>query len=154
MKRRILTVGLVLFALWPLAQHVLVRSQGADPWRLFGWAMYCVPGPMKTVRVVEVARDGRSVVLDPRSYDPADQHEVDVFRIRRQGLGRLEGGDTLAAYMLERHPDWEAVALPVLTLSLDRETAHTRVDILQATWWRDGSRDVVELPIDVFKAEP
>ena len=154
MKRRILSVGLVLFALWPLAQHALVRSQGVDPWRLFGWAMYCVPGPMKTVRVVEVSRDGRFAVLDPQRYDADDQSAVDVFRIRRQGLGRLESGDTLAASMLERHPDWDGVALPVLTLSLERDSAHTRIDIQQDTWWRDGSRGGFEATPEIFSAEP
>ena len=154
MKRRILSVGLVLFALWPLAQHALVRTQGVDPWRLFGWAMYCVPGPMKTVRVVEVSRDGRFQVLDPERYDAAGQHAVDVFRIRRQGLGHLETGDDLAAHMLERHPEWEGVALPVLTLSLERSSARTRVDVVQATWWRGGSRDSFEVPLAVFAVEP
>ena len=150
MKRRLLGGFLVLFALWPLVQHALVRSQDVDPWRLFGWAMYCVPGSMKTVRVVEVSRAGRFAVLDVGGYDDELQPVVDSFRIRRQSLGQLASGDALARFVLERHPDWEGVALPVLTVSLDPETALTRHDVDQATWWRDGSRDVFEVPRAAF----
>lgn len=150
MKRRLVGIFLVAFAFWPLFQHLLVRSQDVDPWRLFGWAMYCVPGPMKTVRVVEVSRDGRFSALDVRGYDETDQLAVDRFRIRRQSLGRLASGDALAAHMLARHPEWEGVALPVLTLSLDRESALTRYDVQHATWWRDGSREPFAVPDAVF----
>lgn len=150
-KRRIVSVGLVLFAAWPLVQHALTVHHGVDPWRLFGWAMYCVPGPMKTVRIVEVARDGRFQVLPRSDYGADVQRAVDAFRLRRQGLGTLASGDALAALVLERHPDWQGVALPVLTVYLDRKTARTRLRVDQATWWRDGSRDPVELPVSIFR---
>lgn len=150
MKRRLLASFLLVFGFWPLLQHVLVRRYDVDPWRLFGWAMYCVPGSMKTVRVVEVSRDGGFRVLAPDAYDAADQRAIDRFRIRRQALGRLASGDALARHMLERHPDWQGVALPVLTLSLDPETALTRFEVEQATWWRGGSRDPFQVPHRVF----
>ena len=150
MKRRGFGAFLVAFAVWPLIQHVLVRTHDVDPWRLFGWAMYCVPGPMKTARVVQVSRDGSYRALDYRDYDTEDRSAVDVFRIRRQSLGWLASGEGLAQQMLERHPDWEGVALPVLTLFLDRQTALTDYRIDQGTWWRDGSREPFEVPLSVF----
>ena len=154
MKRRSVGILLVLLAVWPLVQHVLVRTLGVDPWRLFGFAMYSVPGSMKTVRVVEVSRAGRHTALKTSQYSPEEQHAVDVFRIRRQGLGRLASGDDLAVTMLARHPDWEGVALPVLSLELDPKTAFTRIEIEHATWWRDGRRDVYEVPIEAFVGSP
>lgn len=150
MKRRLVGGFLVLFALWPLVQHVLVRTWDVDPWRLFGWAMYCVPGPMKTVRVVQISRDGRFAVRDTRGYDAELQSLVDRYRIRRQSIGRLASGDALARFVLERYPDWEGVALPVLTLSLDPETALSRFEVEQATWWRDGGSDAFEVPNAAF----
>jgi hypothetical protein len=153
-KRRLVGLFLVAFALWPAVQHGLVRVYDVDPWRLFGWAMYTVPGPMKTLRVVEISRDGRFAALDFRRYDEADRAAVERFRIRRQSLGRLAGGDALARELLERHPDWEGVALPVLTLSLDRQSARTRHRVEQSHWWRDGGDEPFDVPERVFGAAP
>ena len=42
-KQYVLAGLLLLLALWPLAHRALVVRYRVDPWRLFGWAMYCTP---------------------------------------------------------------------------------------------------------------
>ena len=42
-KTHTLRVTLLLLALWPVAQHMLVRNLGATPWKLAGWGMYTTP---------------------------------------------------------------------------------------------------------------
>ena len=64
--RWIIAIILIAFAIWPWIQYGLVRAYGVDPWKLMGFAMYCIPGPMKTVRVYEVSADGRHRMLDAR----------------------------------------------------------------------------------------
>jgi len=42
-KQRVVKVGLVILAIWPLIHIGVVHSTGLSPWRGFGWAMYTVP---------------------------------------------------------------------------------------------------------------
>ena len=44
-KRRLVVFGLAAFTIWPLVHRGLVARYDTNPWRLFGWAMYCVPRP-------------------------------------------------------------------------------------------------------------
>jgi len=137
-KRRVVSVFLVLFALWPLAHYSLTERFGSDPWKLFGWAMYCVPGPMKTVRIMAVGEGGRVKRLDFRDYRPMEQVLVDTFRTRRHALGELASPDALAAGLLALHPDFAGVLVAVLTLEMDRESARLMRSIDHSTHWRDG----------------
>ena len=139
MKRRILGVGLVVFAIWPLVQYALVVRYDVDPWKLFGWAMYCVPGPMKTVRIYEIDdRQELFRLLDFQSYTPEEQRVVDSFRERRRALGRLASADALGRAFLEMHPDFEGIEVAVVHLVLDRDTATIRPRVERDTYWRDG----------------
>lgn len=138
MKRRAVGIFLVFFAFWPLGQHVLVRSLGVDPWKLAGWGMYCIPGPMKTVRVVLIDADGEARRLDFRRYPPEEKVLVDRFRERRSALGRLESPARLGEAMLGLHPEAEGVLVAILSLELDRETALLKQRIAHATYRRDG----------------
>jgi len=151
MKRRLLGTFLVLFGLWPAVHHVLVRSHGTDPWKLFGWSMYCVPGPMKTVRVVGAFEDGSLLRLGFRTYSPEEQHSVDTFRERRRALGELASPDGLLEDMLRFHPEFEAVLVGVLTLELDRESAILEPRTELFTRWRDGREEALELPEEALK---
>ncbi len=42
-KARVALALLLLFAAWPLAHRTLVVRHGINPWKLYGWAMYCMP---------------------------------------------------------------------------------------------------------------
>lgn len=145
MKRRVVSVFLVLFALWPLAHYALTQRFCTDPWKLFGWAMYCVPGPMKTVRIVAVGDGGRVKRLDYRDYLPIEQVLVDSFRARRHALGDLASPDPLAAGLLALHPDFEGVVVAVLRLELDPESARLVRSIDHSTHWRDGRDQDIHL---------
>lgn len=145
MKRRVVAVLLVAFAIWPLFQHVLVRTHGVDPWKLFGWAMYCVPGAMRTVRVVLIDAGGTRRLLDYRAYTPEEQRLVDRFRSRHQALGLLASPEPLARGMLALHPEAEGVYLPVLSLELESESARLAARYHASTHWRDGRDEPLEL---------
>lgn len=147
MKRRILGGLIVAFALWPLCQYALVLRYGVDPWKLFGFAMYSVPGPMKTVRIIEISRSGHFRVLDFQAYTPEEQVLVDTFRERRSALGRLQSADALAAGMLALHPEFEGVEVVVVSLELSRDTARLVPRVDRSTYWRDGRRDPFDFPL-------
>ncbi len=145
-KRRLVGLSLVLFAIWPIFHYALTRTYGTDPWKLFGWAMYCVPGPMKTVRVVLVDPGGGRRRLDLRRYSEDEQRLVDRFRERRAALGRLASPEPLAAGMLELHPDAAGVVVAVAVFELDLRTALLSTRFDYSTHWRDGRDEPLDIP--------
>jgi nitrate reductase NapE component len=145
-KRRAVEIFLVLFAVWPIFHFALVRHYGTDPWKLFGWAMYSVPGPMKTVRVVGIEEGGELRRLPFDRYTPDEQRLANGFRERRRVLGRLAPPEPLARGMLELHPEFDGVVIAILSLKLDPESALVAARVETSTHWRDGSSGPVELP--------
>jgi len=143
-KRRAVGIFLLLFALWPLLQFGLTQHYGVSPWKLFGWAMYSVPGAMKTVRVVAITDEGLRR-LSLRSYTSQEQEIVDTFRQHRQALGRLASPEPLAAGMLELHPEFDGVVVAVLSLEIARDSGWLERSLAYTTHWRDGRDDSVPL---------
>jgi hypothetical protein len=148
-KRRAVGIFLIVFALWPLVQFGLTQRYDVSPWKLFGWAMYSVPGAMKTVRIVALSDDSMRR-LDLQGYGPEEQVLVDRFRQRRQALGLLASPEPLAEGMLELHPDFDGVVIAVLTLRLGRESARVESDIAYTTHWRDGRDEPMQLSDEVL----
>ena len=146
MKRRIVGGLLLALGLWPAIHAGLTVAYGIDPWKLAGFAMYSVPGPMRTLRVAGVYRDGRFAPRGFRSYDIVEQVIIDALRERRRALGDLADFDGAAAAFLDLHPDWEGVLITELSLTLDPETAHLVEGVVAETFWRDGTRDPFEFP--------
>ena len=142
MKRRAVVALLLLFAAWPLAHAVLTTQYGVDPWKLFGFSMYAVPGPMRTVRVFELQRGAAPRGLDYRRYEEPVQRAVDHFRERRRALGELHPMSALAEAMLDLHPTWEGVGVAVISLELDPETARLASSQVEEAFWRSGESSV------------
>lgn len=138
MKRRAVVLCLLALAVWPLIHRGLVWRYDVDPWKLFGVAMYSVPGPMKTVRVFPISQGGRRPALDFEEYAAEEQRAVDHFREHRRALGRLMSMEPLGHRMLELHQDWEGVVIAVGTLALDPDTARLKSAVREQTLWRSG----------------
>ena len=68
MKRKVIVIFLVVFTLWPLAHRALVAAFNVNPWKLAGWAMFCVPNPKTFVRLVG-GKDGNYYQLEPLKED-------------------------------------------------------------------------------------
>ncbi len=152
MKRTLVLAFLVAFALWPAVQIGLVQRYGTDPWRLFAWGMYSVPGSMRTPRIVVLHPERPPRVLPTRLYSEAEDEIMMIYRVRRQALGELAAADATAEALFALHPDWQGVALPVLTLSLDPESARTVMDVAQYTRWRDGDGPDYEADAATFSS--
>ena len=150
MKRRLVCAFLVAFAIWPALQHALVRVYGIDPWRLCAWGMYSSPGPMKTIRVVALRDEAGPEILDREAYPPEVERLVTIYRWRKQALGDLASADSLAQALLAMHTDWDGVALPMVTLALDPESARTHVVLTNTTVWRDGRDETWQAPLGIF----
>jgi hypothetical protein len=142
-KRRIVEVALVIFALWPLVQNGLCARYGVDPWKLFGWAMYSVPGRMSRLDLYRAtpAGDGDAAAdlrpLPASAIAPPLRESLEAFRQRRGALGALVSPDPLAREILRLHPELEGVGIALTTLELDRASARVVPRADRSLHWRD-----------------
>jgi len=104
LRRKTLAVGLLLtaFALWPLLHHVVVKRHFVSPWRLFGWAMYCVPVYQPDVSFFAVRDDQRFAIEFPAAGDDALAYRR--FVQQRAQLGTLVSPDDLGRILFRHFP--------------------------------------------------
>jgi len=133
-KRRAVAALLVGVAVWPLLHHGFVRATGANPWRLFGWAMYATPEPVVEVSV-ELRRHGSTLgrPLSKRARDLRDR-----FAARRSSFGRAATGESLGRAILAAEPHADQVEVAIRTWRLDRTTARLRIDEERRVFPRQG----------------
>lgn len=144
MKRRLVQIFLLLFALWPIFQFGAVVRYGVDPWKLFGWAMYCVPGAMNTVRLAVESEQGSFRVIEPASYSARERRAATRFVEYHRALGELARPDSLVRIFFEERPEAEFVILGLATLKIDRNSARL-VSLVEYTRFdRQGHSEPVD----------
>lgn len=103
-SRKTLVVGLLLtaFALWPLLHFVVAKRHFVSPWRLFGWAMYCVPIYQPDVKFLAVRGDQRFAIDFPMAGE--DGLAYRRFVHQRSQLGTLVSPDDLGRILFRQYP--------------------------------------------------
>jgi hypothetical protein len=125
MKRRLVVGGLVALTVWPLAHRVLVAAFDLNPWKFYGWAMFCVPNPRTFAALYELTGDN-AVPLSRGRLRPEDEQAVRAYAAERQFLGllaRQANIEALAHKLLDEDPRLDRVGLLVTQLTLDSRTA-------------------------------
>ena len=129
LKRRLLFAWLVLFALWPLVHHGLVRTYDMSPWKLNGWAMYCRPSLPVTMTIALLDGEEEIGVIGDQIPEPA-RVEVDRFQDRYPQLGDLAPPDAaLEAILTEAPPSADGAVISVQKLELSPESDRLRVQM-------------------------
>ncbi len=146
MKRRVLKGVLVALALWPAAQFALTQAWAVNPWKLFGFAMYSVPGPRVELELIGVLPDGRGMRIDRRAYSPREHRLASRFLSYRSELGFLARGDELADGVLALRPEFESVVVHTRRYWIDPETALVTSRDEHIRHGRDGRRTPFEPP--------
>lgn len=123
-KKSALVAILIAAAVWPGIHHLLARTQGIDPWKLFGWSMYAVPNRQIRVKVVALENGAPTHWIFP----PAARAEIDRFVERRMNLGRFASAHSLGEAVLEHEPRFDELDVVVQMRRLDLETAHLVFD--------------------------
>ena len=115
LKTKTSIIGLLLtaFALWPLLHHVVVKRYFVSPWRLFGWAMYCVPVYQPQVRFFADEGEQRREIPFPR-IRPDDVLKLQRFVRGRAELGTLVQADDLGQVLLREYPQLHEVTVRVV----------------------------------------
>lgn len=121
-KQRLVVAALAVLAVWPLAHRALVVRYDLDPWRFFGWAMYCTPKLPASIALFAIEQDVRTPV-ELRSLPRRERRAVHALRRRRALWGRLASADRVGAILLAARPQAQAVEVVVTKLYLDPRTA-------------------------------
>lgn len=115
-KARILSTLVVLLAFWPVVHRQLVTRLDVDPWKLYGFAMYCTP---HHVAIHVVDRGGESLRrIAPESFPPELRRRYDYFSARRATLGHLVPPDDLAAGVFLAFPELRSITVAVRIFSI------------------------------------
>ena len=121
-KQRLVVAMLAVLAAWPLAHRALVVRYDLDPWRFFGWAMYCTPKLPATISLFAI-EDGVRQPVEIRSLSRDGRRAIAVLRRRRSLWGTLASPDRAGQALLAARPDAEAVEVVVSKLYLNPATA-------------------------------
>ena len=121
-KQRLVVAVLVVLAAWPLAHRALVARYGLDPWRFFGWAMYCTPKLPVMVELTALRGKARMPLL-PGALSRDERRAVQRLSEQRGVWGTFATPAHLAARLLTSQYYADAVEIAVTHWYLDPATA-------------------------------
>lgn len=116
-KARLIGTVVLAIAVWPIAHRLLVVRMDVNPWKLYGFAMYCTPHEV-VVDVIDRS-SGAPRRLDPAAFPPPLRESHQRFEARRSVLGRLAAPDALAADAFAALPELRALTVAVSIFSLE-----------------------------------
>lgn len=120
-KSRTALLALAALVIWPVLHFTMVQKYELNPWKFFGFAMYC--SPTLPVRAnIEVIEDGKSMSIDPNQLSRAGRGAMRRFVVSRGVLGTFEDPDPVAAWVFHLRPQAEEVRIEVLHAHIDRGT--------------------------------
>lgn len=120
MKRRVVVIGVVLFAVWPALHRGIVAAFDANPWKLAGWAMYARPHFPSRIDFKLLRGAEELPVEDLTAWERV---QVAEFLERRYTLGGLASPEALAREVLAEREGGDAIAVVVNTRFLDLRSA-------------------------------
>lgn len=121
-KRRLVIGCLAALAVWPLVHRVLVVRYELDPWRFFGWAMYCTPKMPVRVHLFTID-GGRRERVDIGTLARRQRQAVYALQRRRMVWGRLASPDRVGTALRAAYPEADAVEVEIERWALDPGSA-------------------------------
>ena len=120
-KKRIVVSTLVVLTVWPLVHYGLARITGFDPWKGFGWAMYCVPPWHFEVKVRQI-HPPQQPEVGQHAMQVLQQVQTDFLKFRGV-LGPLAKPDKVAQTIFYLGPNVNTIEIYVLKGRVDPRTA-------------------------------
>lgn len=142
-KQRLVVALLGLLAVWPLVHAGLVARYHIDPWRFFGWAMYCTPKLPVRVSIYERRGDAR-VPIAARDLDPTLRQARRRLLNRRRRWGILAPVDGFGRQLLAARPAAEAIEIELDHWYLDPASARIAARSETFTYRRAGERPAAD----------
>jgi len=136
-KRAVVGVWLIAFAVWPLAQHALVTAYELDPSKFAGWATLAAPVFAPNVVLFRIELHGARTLNDiqaakisPGQWSEELRRLHKEYATARANFGRLTPPpERLGRKLLEEHNETGMVLVAVQTRRLDRTSGRIEADI-------------------------
>ena len=106
-KARVALTVLLLVAVWPLAHRALVARYGVSPWKLYGFAMYCMPSFESELLYLATPKGKEDRTPHPTRFPiefEGAAEALESYQAMEFGLGRLASTDGLAELLFEANP--------------------------------------------------
>lgn len=116
-KERIVGVVLIALLLWPFVHQHLTQAYLVSPWKLYGWAMYCVPSLLSVDLL-----DHEGARRDLAEFDENIQMLFRRFRRHHHALGLLVGPRKVAEAVARARPDYSVFVIRVDRYGFDDES--------------------------------
>lgn len=127
----------LLMWLWPVAHIVLSRQYHTNPWRLYGFAMYCTDQWID-VMLVDLT-SGRPQQI--QHLPPREREVFEEYRRKRDTLGSLASSRDLAEAVMARYPEMRSLGILVYVSRLDGVT-HRIEEYRYSEWYERRNGDV------------
>ena len=127
-KKKIVEGFIGLFLLWPFVHRALVAEYDVNPWRLFGFAMYCTPHRVG-VRIADRTK-GRGEMLSSRAQPQSVRDAVRLFYRKRAAFGMLHSPKRLADEIFASSPHIARLEVRVSLRRLDPSVSRLKVKTL------------------------
>lgn len=99
---------LLLFIVWPIGHRVFSEVYLINPWKYFGWAMYCVPAPGAGTNILIKEDNQWRNISGTRPMIPL----IKEFNFKKANRGKLQGGEELLQQV------YEQISFPVEELQI------------------------------------
>ena len=134
-KARAAVAGLGLLLAWPPAHHALVERYRLDPWKFFGFAMYCRPTlPVRVEARVLGARGWSDV--EPRQMPRGAQMQWVSFVRARATMGDLRTPERLGGLIFRLRPRAREVVFVVTHARLEARSGRIVADAAEYRYER------------------
>lgn len=107
--------------MWPFVHRGLVVAADVNPWKLFGFAMYCTPHQVR-VRLAK-AVDNRIRPISDQEIPPEPRRALATFERYRTPLGELHSHEDLARFLANGLSPNERFFIWIEVMTLDPATA-------------------------------
>jgi hypothetical protein len=102
-KKYLILLVLLAYVIWPMVHAAGVYLYDMNPWKFFGFAMYCVPPPGLTVLLTDVSTAKRVTLAPPEVFE-RDSDRRNRFLAQRLHTGSLLAPDVLADQVFAEYP--------------------------------------------------
>lgn len=117
-KQRIVFAVLVVLAIWPLVHRGFVDRYDLNPWKFFGWSMYCTQ-----------FRDDFEIVMDPwidREKDRRWERPIRKLKANSRSFGTLYSAESFCREMMGLYPEIRSISVETQRTYLDAKTGRLR----------------------------
>ncbi|MCA9512134.1 MAG: hypothetical protein KC560_15590 [Myxococcales bacterium] len=137
-RKRAVAAMLLVFSLWPLAQHALVQRFRMNPWKFFGFAMYTTHVLKPAVEVYALDGGRRLALPIPERELPEAEAERRRLRASSHHCGLLARPDRLARLVRDALAPSEGVEVVVVRPYIDPRTGRVTATRESHLYLADG----------------